>query len=69
MFNIILYSTGCPKCSILKKKLAKADIFYTEVNNVDEMLRLGIKEVPVLAVNDDLMDFKTAVKFVDSFNI
>lgn len=61
----ILYSTGCPKCEVLKKKLAEKGIQYTENNSVDEMLKLGIEAVPVLKVNDRLLDFKEAVDWVN----
>lgn len=40
--TVILYSTGCPRCSVLKKKLEEKGINYTENNSVDEMLALGI---------------------------
>lgn len=62
----ILYSTGCPKCEVLKKKLAERDIRYTENNSVDEMLALGITQVPVLDNNGTLMDFKQAVEWVNN---
>lgn len=55
--NIVLYSTGCPKCEVLKKKLAEKGIPYTENNSVDEMLELGINNVPVLSVEGELKDF------------
>lgn len=61
----ILYSTGCPKCEVLKKKLAEKGVRYTENNSVDEMLKLGIEVVPVLKVNDRLLDFKEAVDWVN----
>ncbi len=61
----ILYSTGCPKCGVLKKKLAEKGVQYTENNSVDEMLKLGIEAVPVLKVNDRLLDFKEAVDWVN----
>ena len=31
---VVFYSTHCPKCNILEKKLKQANIEYTE-NNVD----------------------------------
>ena len=64
--NVVLYSTGCPKCNILKKKLAEKNVSYTENQNVEEMVALGINEVPVLSVNNELMDFSNAVKWVNS---
>lgn len=61
----ILYSTGCPKCEVLKKKLAEKGVQYTENNSVDEMLKLGIAAVPVLNVDNRLLDFKEAVDWVN----
>ena len=39
--NVILYSTGCPKCNILKKKLADAKIDYSVIEDVDVMYLRG----------------------------
>ena len=61
----ILYSTGCPKCEVLKKKLAEKGVQYTENNSVDEMLKLGIAAVPVLNVDNRILDFKEAVDWVN----
>lgn len=64
--QIVLYSTGCPRCEVLKKKLAEKNISYSEVNSVDDMLALGIKEVPVLSVSGTLMNFKDAVDWTNN---
>lgn len=58
--KIILYSTGCPKCAVLTKKLEQAGITYTVRTDVDEMLSLGIKAAPVLSVDGELLDFSKA---------
>ena len=59
--NIVLYSTGCPKCIVLKKKLAAKNIAYSEVNDTKQMMMLGIDTVPVLSVDGNLMGFQDAV--------
>lgn len=64
--NVVLYSTGCPKCNILKKKLTEKNISYTENQNVEEMIALNINEVPVLSVDGELMNFGNAVKWANS---
>lgn len=63
--KIILYSTDCPKCIVLKRKLADKGIEYSEVQSIDEMLSLGIMEVPVLVVDGELKSFVEAVKWVN----
>ena len=63
--KVILYSTGCPKCRVLKTKLDKKNINYTENNNVEEMLELGFDLLPVLKVDDDIMNFTEANDWIN----
>jgi len=63
--NVILYSTGCPKCNILKKKLADAKIDYKVVEDVDVMVSKGLKEVPWLEVDGNLMNFVDSSKWIN----
>ena len=63
--NVILYSTGCPKCNILKKKLADAKIDYKVVEDVDVMLSKGLKDVPWLEVDGNLMNFADSSKWIN----
>lgn len=63
--EVILYSTGCPKCSVIKKKLDAKGIEYTENNDVDVMLALGISQVPVLSVDGELLSFVEANQWVN----
>lgn len=63
--NILLYSTGCPRCNVLKSKLADKSIEYTENNSVEDMTALGITHVPVLSVYGELCDFKDAVEWIN----
>lgn len=63
---VVLYTTGCPRCKILKKKLDEAGIEYTENNNVDEMLSLGISEVPVLKVNGELLNYNRSIEWLSN---
>ncbi len=64
--TVILYSTGCPRCSVLKKKLEEKGINYTENNSVDEMLALGIMTVPVLGIGDELKNFTESVAWLNN---
>ena len=65
---MILYSTGCPKCNVLKKKMAAAGLDNNEVNDPDEIKEKGIVFVPVLEVNDKLYSFKEAVDYINNLN-
>lgn len=62
---ITLYSTGCPRCNVLKQKLNSKNIEYTVVNDVDIMTEKGISTVPVLEVDNQLLQFKEAVDWVN----
>lgn len=63
--RIVLYSTGCPKCAVIKKKLDANGIKYTENNNVEEMVSLGISHVPALSVDGKLLNFAEANQWVN----
>lgn len=60
-----LFSTGCPKCTILKKKLSQKGIEYTEVNDIQQMLDMGLQSVPWLEVDGQMMDFEQANKWIN----
>lgn len=63
---IVLYSTHCPRCNVLEKKLNNKKIKYNIVDDENEIIKLGIDIVPMLKVNDELMNFGQAVKWVNS---
>ena len=63
--SVVLYSTGCPNCKILKKKLDAVGIEYSEENSIDTMLALGITNVPVLSINGELLDYRNAMIYVN----
>ena len=63
--QVILYSTGCPKCKVLVAKLNAKNIKYNTVSDVGIIISKGISTVPVLEVNGTIMDFKTAVDWIN----
>lgn len=63
--NIILYSTGCPKCKVLKAKLDKKNVKYDICEDTDIMLNKNIANLPALEVNDEIYDFAKAVKWAN----
>lgn len=62
-----LYSTGCPKCNVLKKKLDSANIAYNlnTTFNVEELIAQGYDEVPLLKIDDKILRFSEAVDWVN----
>lgn len=63
--EIIMYSTGCPRCKVLEKKLNSKGLEYSIISDIEVMTNMGLVEVPILSVNGEQMDFKTAVKWVN----
>ncbi len=70
MDKIILYSTNCPKCKVIGKKLSMKNINFTEADcktNTDyiEMLSSkGFHSMPVLQVGEQFFDFGQANKWI-----
>jgi len=62
---ITLYTIDCPKCKVLELKLNAKNIDYKTVKDVTVMKELGIMSLPVLGVENDLLSFTDAVKFIN----
>ena len=63
--KIIMYSTGCPKCRILKMKLDASGLPFTVHDDIDEMMALGFRSVPVLSVDGVNYTFSDAVRWIN----
>ena len=61
---IKLYSTGCPRCKVIEKKLEQKNIQYEKVNDVTEMQRLGFTSAPVLEVDGKYLNFGDANRWI-----
>lgn len=64
MENIILYTTGCPRCAVLKKKMDAKHITYSQVHDEDLMIAKGFMTVPILEVDGVCMEFSEANKWI-----
>lgn len=65
MESMILYSTGCPQCMVLKKKLDAAGIPYELVTDENVMTELGFEFLPVLVERDgNYYNFKEALELI-----
>lgn len=64
--KVVLYSTHCPKCNVLEKKLQQKNIQYEEVNDIDIMTEKGYLSVPILEVDGTSMNFKEASDWVNN---
>ena len=50
--KITLYTTHCPQCSILEKKLQQKNINYEIVEDVTIMRKMGMLSAPNLVIDD-----------------
>lgn len=62
---IKVYSTGCPKCKILLKKLDSAAIEYEICNDTEEMSNKGITYLPVVEKDGKIYNFGEANKLIN----
>ena len=62
---IVLYSTGCPRCKVLEQKLNDKGIEYTICDNTDVLERKNFMSVPILEIDEQILDFAQAIKWVN----
>lgn len=68
---VTLYTTHCPMCGVLEKKLRGAKIEFDTVDDKDTVVNIGrenkIMSAPILKVDDKVMNFTDAVKWVNEY--
>lgn len=66
--SIILYTIDCPKCLILEKKLEAKNIEYLKVSDIDIINAKGFGDssFPILEVDGFVMNYKTAIQWVNN---
>ena len=63
--KVTLYTTGCPKCAVLKAKLDTKGVEFDTVTNTEEMARKGFEYLPILEVDGVIYDFAKAIKWIN----
>lgn len=67
--EITLYSTGCPKCQVLEKKLNAKNLEFTVVNDPVEIRKTGFLSVPLMKIDDGpIMQFADANNWINNYN-
>lgn len=61
-----LFTTHCPKCKILEKKLKEKNVDYEVCDDVTKMQELGLVSLPVLTFDETQLSFYDAVNHVNS---
>lgn len=62
---ITLYTTGCPRCAVLEKKLDGLGFGYEKESSVAKMQELGIMSAPMLCVDEQMFNFIEAVDWIN----
>ena len=66
---IKFYSTNCPRCHVLQKKLEEKNIEYELHTDIQEMLELNLLNAPALLLEDGtLLDFGSAIQWIGGHN-
>ena len=65
MQELILYSTGCPRCKVLESKLNALGIPYRTETDINAMLDLGLMSAPALSVDGKVLNFMEAVQWLN----
>lgn len=63
---ITLFSTECPKCKVLERKLNNKNIAFEKSSNIQEVIDKGFMSAPVLKVDNVYYDFKQGVDWVNN---
>lgn len=65
---VILYTTHCPRCNVLEKKLIQKGIEFEAKTDFDmeEMVNKGFSSAPLLEVEGEIMNFTEANKWINN---
>ena len=64
--NVTLYTTHCPRCTVLEKKLKEKNIEYNIVEDEETIIQKGFMTVPILEVDGEVMNFSKAIKWINN---
>ena len=64
--TVTLYSTHCPNCIVLEKKLKQKNIEFLEVNDIKIMEEKGFMSAPMLEVDGVVMSYRTAIQWINN---
>jgi len=66
--TVKMYTTHCPKCNVMERKLKEAYIEFEEIDDNAKVLEvatsLGFTMAPLLEVDGRVMDFKDGIEWI-----
>ena len=65
---VVLYTTNCPRCIVLEKKLKQKGIEFEARTDSDvkEMIKKGFASAPLLEVDGEIMAFNEANQWINN---
>lgn len=65
MEDVVLYTMHCPQCEVLRRLLDEHNIQYETCADKKKMMALGIMSVPMLKIDGELLNFKSAMQRIN----
>lgn len=65
MESVTIYSTGCPRCKVLIRKLQDNKVTFSICDDISIMENKGIVSVPMLEWKGQLYNFSESVQLVN----
>lgn len=65
--EVKFYTTHCPKCRVIEKKLTQKGIRYTEISDMEVMKKLGFSSAPMLEVDGKVYNFGDANRWIMNY--
>lgn len=65
--KITLYSTGCPQCRVLKRKLDDLKLEYDIVSDPQQIIAMGFQSAPVLEIDGERYNFVQGINWVREY--
>lgn len=65
---VVLYTIDCPQCLVLEKKLKAKNIVFLTVSDTETIVAKGFGDssFPILVVDGVVMDYKTAISWINN---
>ena len=63
---VILYTTHCPRCKVLEKKLKEKKIKYKTEEDAELMIQKGFSSIPMLECDGKAMEFIEAIRWINT---
>ena len=66
--TVKMYTTHCPKCDVMERKLNEANIKFEAIDEMAKVLEVakagGFSMAPILEVDGKAMDFKDGIEWI-----